>query len=130
MRSIILAIILAASALLPAAASECLPSAHAVRQAHGQGAWSDIHTIHGRKCYSLGERHGRSRTVRSGLPRDVAYRDRNGNRALSQVIPIVPGVMPLLPQFSSQAMAQWDAEWESLLAARERRGPRLAEARR
>lgn len=57
MRSTLLAFTLAASALLPAAAgAECLPSPHAVREAHGISAWSTYRTVNGRKCWMEGER--------------------------------------------------------------------------
>lgn len=63
MRSLLILVALAASALsLPAAASECLPSAAAVRAIHGQSAWSTIRHVNGQRCYMLGERHERKRS--------------------------------------------------------------------
>ncbi len=70
MRSILIALTFAASALLPAAAgAECLPSPEAVRAIHGQGAWSSYHHVNGRLCYFLGERHTKI-AARSPVPRE------------------------------------------------------------
>jgi hypothetical protein len=55
----LIAILIAAAVLLPAAArAECLSSARAVRAEHGVGAWSTWRNVDGRKCWMVGERHG------------------------------------------------------------------------
>ncbi len=48
----------------PAHGAGCLPSAAAVREAHGITAWSTWRMVDGRRCYSLGVRpSGRSSVV-------------------------------------------------------------------
>jgi len=67
------------------AMAECLSSADSVRSEHGSQAWSTWHTVGGRKCYMLGERHGRIRGLRNN---DSLYHRIAGSYDRANMIPL------------------------------------------
>lgn len=74
LHSFLIAAAIAISAPI-AAQAECLSSARAVWSAH-QGSWATWRNIEGRKCWFVGERHGRSNIYPHAGP---SSRDRRGD---------------------------------------------------